>query len=83
MNTGATDAMNFPFLENFLLSIFLAKVAGDMGLQGGNEWGRNTQKPLPTTVPRAAEIAAQTQSQRQKATFKFHRHYQLYPTCLI
>lgn len=83
MNTGATDAMNFPFLENFLLSIFLAKVAGDMGLQGGNEWGRNTQTPLPTTAPRAAEIAAQTPSHRQKATFKFHRHYWLYPTCLI
>lgn len=39
MNTGVTDAMNFQFLENFLLNINLTKAAEDTGLHGGKMWG--------------------------------------------
>lgn len=49
MNTGVTDAMNFQFLENFLLNINLTKAAEDTGLHGGKMWGMDPRLSFPTS----------------------------------
>lgn len=51
--------MNFPLLENISLNIILTKAAGVPGLQGGGEWGRDPQLPLPTCTqfrPKPSEL---------------------------